>query len=98
MPGVESNALPLEEKPLHESHRAAVAADADAALRVHDAMPGEAAPLGQSRERVADEARLPCHSGQPRDLAVRCDATARNARDDRIDPLAPANAGGQCPL
>jgi hypothetical protein len=34
-------------------------------------------------------------TGQPRDLAVGRHASARNASDDRIDPLVPANASGQ---
>jgi len=36
--------------------------------------------------RVADQPRLSAQTGEPRDLSVRRDATARNSRHYAVDP------------
>jgi len=70
---------------LNVGHRTPVAAETDPPLRVDDAMPGDAASLGQGRQSVANEAGLAGQSGEAGDLAVGGDAAARDPRDDVID-------------
>lgn len=95
---VEPDSLPLEAPPLNGARGTAVGAEADATPRVDDAVPGDATPGGERVQGVPDEPRVPGKVREPGDLAIRRDAAARDARDDREDPLAPATRRGQSGL
>ncbi len=79
---IEANALALEQLalPLIVTGRGA-----ELALRIHDALPGDACARGQRVQRVADKARLAGDAGDARDLPVGRDAASGNARHDRVD-------------
>src|SRR5262249_38305130 len=81
---VEADPLLLQPRALDVAVRT-VRTLGDAAPGVDDAMPREAGPRGQRRERVADDARLSRQVGEAGDLTVRRDLAARDARHDRID-------------
>src|SRR5712692_36811 len=92
--GVEPHALTLEAKTLHDARRAAVAADADLAAGIDDAVPRQPAAVVERAQRVADKARLARETRELRDLAVGCHSAARNARDHRVDPPVTARGRG----
>ena len=82
----EHDALLLEQAPLH-AVRLRAGRQADAALRVQHAMPGQLERCGRDLERVADEARAPRGARAPRDAAVARDFPAGNLRDRLPDAL-----------
>ena len=87
MAGVEPDVFPFETEALHDGHRASAAAGTDPALGIDDAMPGKAAPVVERTQRVADGACPARQTRERRDLTIGRDPTARNAGNDRVDPL-----------
>ena len=63
----------------------AVGTRAGATLNIDDAMPRDAAAIGQCVEGVANEAGVTGKTREERDLAVGCDAAARDAPNDGVD-------------
>ena len=63
----------------------------DPALRVDDAVPGDAAPIGQRARDIADESCLARQIGEARYLKVGRYASPRDPRDDCVD----AGVGGR---
>ena len=64
---VEANAFALEESSLI---RLVSRPNADFALRIYDALPGNSRPRGQCMERVTNQSRLPGQAGEARYLSV----------------------------
>lgn len=96
LPGVEPDVLPFQPEPLHRRGGSSVAAEADSTLRVDHAMPGNAGPVVEGVQRVADEPRLTGQARESRDLSIGRHPAARNAGDHRIDP--PVAGGRRHPV
>lgn len=64
---VEANTFALEESSLI---RLVSRANADFALCIHDALPGDSRSRGQRMERVTNQARLPRQAGEPGYLSI----------------------------
>ena len=97
-PAVEPDPFALQNEALEAVVLGSVAARAHLALRVHDAVPRDRAPAGQSVERIAREARVVRKAREASDLPVRRDAAPRDAQDDRPDPAVGAFGEGQAVL
>src|SRR5262249_38558982 len=82
---IEAHALALEEPALDPVFGSSAAARADPALRVDDAVPGDAAASRERRERVSHETRLAGQARETRDLAVGRHPAPRDPRNDRRD-------------
>jgi len=80
--GVEANTFTLEESSLI---RLVTRPDADFALCIYDALPGDGRARGQSMESVTNQARLPRQAGEARYLSVGGYAPAWYPRDYILD-------------